>query len=412
MKNIFSHRNSKPAIFILFLVIFVIMMPGCSDTSEATPILPATSTVSKHISPTAITCIDTRPPSNKEEEKSLFQTVQENDHIYGNIGAFVTIVVYMDYQCVSCAALNNTLHEIVNTYPEDVRVIFRHFPLIIIHDKAALAAQAVESAAMQNKFQEMSDLLFYKQDQWARFTETEFEQWLVTQVDALGMDRARFLDELRSEQIKNYIDQTWENGKKINLPGTPIILINGELIKWQPDLLNQLESIVKLTLLQKRQFETCPPETIDPQKKYFAILHTTSGTVKIHLFSDKAPKTVNNFVFLARNRWFENNMFFNVTPSVMLQTGDPSGTGFGNPGYYIANEQTGYIYDRAGLVGMANAGIDTNGGQFLISLAPIPQFNNQYPVFGEVVSGMDVLFQLASNKQAPPILLSVDIEEK
>jgi len=109
---------------------------------------------------------------------------------------------------------------------------------------------------------------------------------------------------------------------------------------------------------------------------------------------DKAPNTVNNFVFLAQKGWFDNIPFHRVTPGFIAQTGDPTGTGLGGPGYFISNEKNNILYDRAGMLGMANSGPDTNGSQFFITLAPASQLNKDYPAFGQVVTGMDVLARL------------------
>ncbi|OIO90274.1 MAG: peptidylprolyl isomerase [Anaerolineae bacterium CG2_30_58_95] len=169
-----------------------------------------------------------------------------------------------------------------------------------------------------------------------------------------------------------------------------------------------------------RQFSACPPMTIDPLKQYLATLHTARGEVVIQLYADKAPFTVNNFVFLARQGWYDDITFHRVLLGFMAQSGDPSGTGMGNPGYLFGDEiDPSLRFDRPGVVGMANAGPDTNGSQFFITFGPVPQLDDGYTIFGQVLQGMDVLARLsARDPQAgiplPPgdSLISVTIEER
>ncbi|MEA3345488.1 MAG: peptidylprolyl isomerase [Chloroflexota bacterium] len=160
---------------------------------------------------------------------------------------------------------------------------------------------------------------------------------------------------------------------------------------------------------------------IDPQRQYFATLRTEKGDVRIKLFADKAPKTVNNFVFLARQGFYDEITFHRVIPGFMAQTGDPTGTGGGGPGYAIEDEFSSNLkHDRLGRVSMANKGQpNTGGSQFFITYAPAPHLDGHHTIFGQVVRGMDALEQLterrpSKNPDAPPgdKLLSVEIEEK
>ncbi|MBC7258531.1 MAG: peptidylprolyl isomerase [Chloroflexi bacterium] len=159
--------------------------------------------------------------------------------------------------------------------------------------------------------------------------------------------------------------------------------------------------------------------TIDPTKQYFAILKTEKGDIRIQLFADKAPKTVNNFVFLARQGFYDNTTFHRVIPGFMAQGGDPTGTGSGGPGYQFADEfHPDLKHDSEGILSMANAGPNTNGSQFFITYAPQPHLDGHHAVFGKVVSGMDVLQALTPRdpRTNPTFsgdrLLTVVIEEK
>jgi cyclophilin family peptidyl-prolyl cis-trans isomerase len=111
----------------------------------------------------------------------------------------------------------------------------------------------------------------------------------------------------------------------------------------------------------------------------------------IQLYPDKAPITVNSFVFLARQGYFNGTTFHRVLENFMAQGGDPTGTGGGSPGYKFVNEDSDLKFDKAGVVAMANAGRDTNGSQFFITFVPVPTLNGRFTIFGQVTSGMDVV---------------------
>lgn len=162
-----------------------------------------------------------------------------------------------------------------------------------------------------------------------------------------------------------------------------------------------------------------PPEmTIDPNKYYYATIKTEKGDIKVQLFADRAPKTVNNFVFLANQGFYDGTTFHRVLDGFMAQAGDPTGTGAGGPGYAFEDEfSPGLVFDRPGLLAMANAGPGTNGSQFFITFAPTDWLNGLHTIFGEVIEGNDVLAQLTRRdpNQAPDfegdLIESITIEE-
>jgi peptidylprolyl isomerase len=141
-----------------------------------------------------------------------------------------------------------------------------------------------------------------------------------------------------------------------------------------------------------KQYSSAPPMLIDVTKQYFANVKMANGNeFVIQLFPDKAPITVNSFVFLAREGYFDGVTFHRVLEGFMAQGGDPSGTGMSGPGYQFVNEDSDLKFDKAGVVAMANAGRDTNGSQFFITFAPAVSLNGGYTIFGQVVSGMDAV---------------------
>lgn len=130
--------------------------------------------------------------------------------------------------------------------------------------------------------------------------------------------------------------------------------------------------------------------TIDTSKQYTAIIETEKGNLLLELFAKDVPKTVNNFIFLAREGFYDGSTFHRIIPGFMVQGGDPTGTGRGGPGYRFEDEFTIHKHE-VGALSMANAGPDTNGSQFFITYVPVYQLDGKHSVFGQLTEGMDVL---------------------
>jgi cyclophilin family peptidyl-prolyl cis-trans isomerase len=146
-----------------------------------------------------------------------------------------------------------------------------------------------------------------------------------------------------------------------------------------------------LSETQQREF-TQAEQVLEPDKDYQAIIVTNKGNMRLDLFEDQAPKTVNNFIFLARNHFYDGVVFHRVLQDFMAQTGDPTGTGTGGPGYQFEDEIVDTLkFDKRGLLAMANSGPGTNGSQFFITFVETPHLNGLHTIFGELVEGDDVL---------------------
>ncbi|MCB8920488.1 MAG: peptidylprolyl isomerase [Ardenticatenaceae bacterium] len=177
--------------------------------------------------------------------------------------------------------------------------------------------------------------------------------------------------------------------------------------------------LAALNPADRNNYYTAPPAfTIDPANAYIATIHTERGDIRVRLFDDEAPIAVNNFVFLARQGFYDNTTFHRVLADFMAQAGDPTGIGTGGPGYEFPNEvNNGLTFDRPGLLAMANRGADTNGSQFFLTFAATPWLDNQYTIFGEIVEGSEVLSALTlRDPEANPnylgdIIQSIEIEE-
>jgi cyclophilin family peptidyl-prolyl cis-trans isomerase len=144
-----------------------------------------------------------------------------------------------------------------------------------------------------------------------------------------------------------------------------------------------------------KTYPSAPPLTLDPAKHYTARLVTPLGDIVAELYAEKAPQTVNNFVFLAREGYYDGVTFHRVIKGFMIQGGDPTGSGRGGPGYTFADEFDATLrHDGPGVFSMANAGPGTNGSQFFITHGPTPHLDDRHTVFGRVVEGMDVVLAI------------------
>jgi len=141
-----------------------------------------------------------------------------------------------------------------------------------------------------------------------------------------------------------------------------------------------------------KQYKSTPEMQIDSKKTYIATFETSKGNMVVELYADKVPNTVNNFVFLARDGFYDDTMFHRVIKDFMVQGGDPTGTGRGGPGYRFADEfHPALKHTGPGILSMANAGANTNGSQFFITLAATPWLDGRHAVFGKLIEGLDVL---------------------
>jgi protein-disulfide isomerase len=340
--------------FWIVMIIGVLVLGACSSpaTVSPTPVPPtetpkpvATPTTESAVAPSeepAVEAPDCKPFNILETDPNI-PPVTDKEWIKGPLMAKTTLIVYSDFQCPYCAMISPVLTQLLKEHPDDIRMVYRHFPLIDIHDKAALAAQAAEAAGLQGKFWEFHDLLLDKQNDWSGMPPEQFKTWLQEKATELKLDTKKFTEDTNSEPIKNIVAKAYQDAAKTSIGGTPTLIFNGVYynlemggdVKALSDFITLLD---KLTELQKRQFTTCPDMTIDASKKYEATIKTDKGDIVIDLYADKAPLTVNSFIFLARNGWYKGATFHRVIAGFVAQSGDPSGTGAGGPGYVVKDE--------------------------------------------------------------------------
>jgi cyclophilin family peptidyl-prolyl cis-trans isomerase/protein-disulfide isomerase len=346
------------------------------------------------------------------------------DFVRGPQDASVTLLLYCDFQSVQCEIFNRVLDQLQKNHPGDLKVVLRPFPVpasvVAALDKSQISVQAALAAGKQGKFWEMRDLLHTKYMDWAALSMNQFKNWVIDQTAAYQLDQNKYKEDLNSSETQAQARSMYESAIQLGITNIPTVFINGSLQQRAALSYEGLDSTIGLTALGAKQFKTCPPFNIDPTKQYSATIHTEKGDLLIQLFAERAPLAVNSFVFLARNGWFDGVTFHRVIPGFMAQAGDPSGTGSGGPGYVFNNEiYTDLLFDKPGVVAMANSGPDTNGSQFFITYGPEPKLDGAYTIFGQIIKGLDVLESLTPRdpQQSPNLnpgdkILSVTIEEK
>jgi cyclophilin family peptidyl-prolyl cis-trans isomerase/protein-disulfide isomerase len=392
---------------LIILLTSAFILVSCSPApATANPVSLATPTPGPIATPASMDCTLLHFPVTPDA--ALGANFESRGHVSGPVNAPVTIIVFSDYQCLQCAFLAASLRQIRLTHPNDVRLIYMHAPQKN-RDKDYLAIQAAEAADLQDKFWEMHDLLFESQAEWSDgsgLAPADFEAWAVAQVASLGMDAVRFQSDFEGPVVADRLQQVIQ-GTAAGQPFTPPrLFVNSTSPYTALADFASLDTVVRLVALAARQFNACPPGSIDPLKQYIVTLHTAKGDIVLQLYPEKAPQAVNNFVFLARSGWYNGITFYRVLPDNRVMTGDPSETGLGNPGYLFETEiASGLQFDQPGMLAMDNDGPDTNGSRFFITLAPAPQMDGQYTIFGQVLSGLDILSALTARDPQPGIYL-------
>lgn len=303
-----------------------------------------------------------------------------------------------------------------------MRFVFRHLPLISIHDKAQLSAEAAEAAGAQGKFWEMHDILFERQPEWSSLSEAAFAGVLSDYAHEIGVaDIEQFKADLESNTYADKVLAAYNEAVASGLNSTPSFVINQ--ISYPAQALGfgyeGLDAFIRIIQLQDSWFEQ-PEQVIDPHKEYIATIKTEQGDIVIELYPDTAPVNVNSFVFLAQQGWYKGVTFHRVLPGFVAQAGDPTGTGIGFPGYRCDDEiHQSRSFDGAGVVSLANSGPNTNGGQFFITYGPTPQLDPNFTIIGRVIKGLDVAESITprdpqNNPGAPPgdKIIDIVIEEK
>jgi len=231
--------------------------------------------------------------------------------------------------------------------------------------------------------------------EWVSLSPAEFSAWVRRQAADLDLDAEKFASDLESAEIAEQARSSYQAASALGVSGIPTVFINGRLQERPALSYSGLESTIGLTALGQRQFRTCPPFEIDTSLEYLATIHTLKGDIVIQLEANRRSPGSELLRVPCGKRMVRRNHVSPSRPRISRAGRDPSGTGNGGPGYLFKNEiYRDLQFDRPGVVGMANSGPDTNGSQFFITLAPQPQLDGSYTIFGHVVEGMEVVESL------------------
>ncbi|MFA5078468.1 MAG: peptidylprolyl isomerase [Dehalococcoidia bacterium] len=193
----------------------------------------------------------------------------------------------------------------------------------------------------------------------------------------------------RNRNKKKEVKMVWYRNKAIMVPVVAGVVLIGLVLTLF------MTGVIKMPAQQPKSYNSPIPMTIDVNKKYTALIKTAKGDLALELYPQDAPVTVNSFVTLARQGFYNGLTFHRVIPDFMAQGGDPSGNGTGGPGYKFQDEFSSRTH-QAGSLSMANSGPNTNGSQFFICYTPQPHLNGKHTVFGQLTQGMDVLTKLVN----------------
>ncbi len=304
------------------------------------------------------------------------------------------------------------LERLVDAYPETVQLVYRHFPLTSIHANAQKSAEAAEAAGAQGAFWEYHDALFERQQEWSGLDADAAHDYFVALADEFGLDGAALGQDLENNTYAEYVTALETESMAIGLGGTPSVIVDGILVPQVPFDYTIWDNYVQQSLviqeaeaiLADKQYDAPPPMTIDVDASYTATIQMENGEeIVIELLPQSAPETVNNFIFLAEEGWYDGVTFHRVIPGFMAQTGDPTGLGIGDPGYAINDEFDPELsHDGPGVVSMANSGPNTGGSQFFITTGPATHLDGLHAIFGRVIEGMDVVENITPRDPQDP----------
>lgn len=404
----------KTSALFLLTAIFLLLAACGGNNAPANTTDAAGTPVTNSIYSDNTTADATAVPAEcTAQSTQIGDLAYENDFVTGKTEDYaVTIVVYNDFACEGCATMETTLETALELYPDDIRLIYRYFPVLDgENENGVLAAKAAEAAGLQGKFWEMHDLLFTAQTEWVALDTETFVAFILSQAADLELDIDQFNQDLNSEAVNEKIADNY-NEALYYAAQPPVVMVNGTTtpiyLSTVADFYLWLETLMIPygRHLADQQFSECPPMTVDPEKDYTATLHTDVGDIVIALYPDVAPMAVNSFIFLAENGYYDNTPFYAVINGYVVQAGDPSGTGWGSPGYLFGLETSPELsFERPYMVAMANGGVNANNSQFFITLNPLTYLNGQFTIFGEVLDGIDVINNLTERDPESDLLV-------
>ena len=328
-----------------------------------------------------------------------------DDHVFGKASAPVTIIEYGDLQCPSCASFHAMITPTLAAVSDTVKLVFRHFPLVTVHNKADIAARGAEAAALQGKFWEMHDLLYEKQKDWDGKQPAEMTATLKTYAGQLGLDANKFEQDMASKAVIDRVQRDVSAANALKLSGTPSLFLDGRQAPAEafasPDVVTQIKSYAQSRAAQlagasAKTFAFTMPEAVtNKNAKYVMTVKTSKGDIVTELDPTLAPVNVNSTVFLAQQNYF-NGAQIVVNDSQLGAVLVGSSTPSGNPGYECDVEKPAAgAMTKPGVVALFTNG-DKSMPQFVFTYSPTKELDGRFTVIGSITSGLDVLKTLTA----------------
>ena len=299
-----------------------------------------------------------------EKNRELLGAVTGSDWSVGPEDAVLTIIEYADFQCPYCSDASLDLAEYQKRHSDDVRLVYRHFPLSF-HEKAVPAALAANAAGYQGMFFEAERFLFEKQNEWSGLENNEaFREWLIREFgnfSDLDFDLwyLAFSDSNNDAEIRSMYSEVIRTGI---VSGTPTVFLNYADSNYMFDDAS-LDALVGRLKAEKDAVRECPGIVIAEDTSYTAILETDAGIIRFELFADTAPNAVNSFIFLAGQGWYDGTEITADYDGFAL-----SAAGQGGSGYSIGIEfDESRLFDGPGYIGLERSLADGNAGRFFIT---------------------------------------------
>lgn len=346
-----------------------------------------------------------------------------DDHSRGAADASVIIIEYADMQCPACAQIAPSVNAVFQQISDTVRIIFRHFPLNTIHDKAQITSQALEAASMQGKFWEYHDLLYEKQGEWSGIAVADVNAILKTYAQDLGLDASQFEADLSSDQVVARVNRDTASAELLQLSGTPTMFLNGRPIDPSAFLQENITQLIMEYAVQrkavlaaagnaKHSFSS-PEQVTEEGASYVLTVKTSKGNIALRLDPKLAPVNVNSTVFLAQKGYYDGvPIDQSVTDLGLVLFGDA--TLEQNPGYTCGMEMPAAgSFGKGGVVALLNLG-QNNLSQLIVTYSATQQLESQFTVIGEVISGLDVaqLLRAAEGTMPADQIISVTVSKQ
>jgi protein-disulfide isomerase/cyclophilin family peptidyl-prolyl cis-trans isomerase len=384
---------------VVFLLLAILFTAACSKTgvADATQVASETAGDSEAAEATVapFTSADESCKPYNLIDDLLLQPVDANvpavtdaDFIEGPADAKYTITVYSNFTCSHCANLEPILAQLQTLFSNTVRIVFRY---VTTGGNSNVAAQAVEAANIQGKFQEMKNVLFENQATWYSYSEDDFRDWLGEQAASFGMDVDQFDTDIDSETTLNKVTENRTGVDELGIYGTPTIYVNNRQYT-QTRSVATFAIMLDVMDISDQLLGDCPIISTDFTKDLQAVISTSKGDIVVDLYEDEAPNTVAYFQYLAEKGWYNNNNIIISTAEYSI-SGDPSNTLYGGPGFAYFNElATDQTLNEEGLlVSFNQLGTGYNTGIFMLTKSAVTDFTGEISIFGKVIEGMDVL---------------------